>query len=197
MVIGSLAPHKNIGMLLGLADDLARHGIRIAVAGSRDPKVFASSGFTQSGQNVIWLGRLSDGELAEALARCLCLAFPSFVEGFGLPPLEAMARGCPVVVSDQTSLPEVCGEAALYASPYEPERWLDALVMLKSHPRMRAELVERGLDRARLYSWRRSAELYLEAMARSDGLDLPPISNASGAEVDERYDTPRIPQPGP
>ncbi|WP_163341693.1 glycosyltransferase, partial [Escherichia coli] len=59
--------------------------------------------------NVVSIGRISDDELAALLQGALCLAFPSFVEGFGLPPLEAFAIGCPVVSSDRASLPEVCG----------------------------------------------------------------------------------------
>ncbi|WP_046866123.1 glycosyltransferase family 4 protein [Microvirga massiliensis] len=167
MVIGSPAPHKNVGLLLALADDLATHGIRLAVAGSLDAKVFAHE-IGRGSENVAWLGYLSDDELADALSRCLCLAFPSFVEGFGLPPLEAMARGCPVVVSDRTSLPEVCGNAALYASPEHAQEWLRAFLSLRRDLELRADLIRRGLLQASSFSWRRSAELYLEAMARAD-----------------------------
>jgi glycosyltransferase involved in cell wall biosynthesis len=169
MLIGSPAPHKNLGLLLGLAKDLVKNGIRIAVAGSLDSKVFSCAA-DRGLESVIWLGYLTDDELAAALARCLCLAFPSYVEGFGLPPLEAMARGCPVVVSNRTSLPEVCGAAALYASPERPREWLDAFLSLRRNPNLRGELIRSGFRQAGRFSWRRSAELYLEAMAQSDGL---------------------------
>jgi glycosyltransferase involved in cell wall biosynthesis len=86
-----------------------------------------------------------------------------------LPALEAMALGCPVVSSNSASLPEVCGEAALYASPHEPDAWLRQFLRLRDDGKLRQDLVARGLVRARHYSWRRTAEVYLEAMARIDG----------------------------
>ncbi len=170
VLIGSPAPHKNLGLLLTLSQELAGHGIRVAIAGSLDMKVFAD-GMTGRSEQITWLGRLSDDELADVLAKCLCLAFPSFTEGFGLPPLEAMARGCPVVVSDRASLPEVCGDAALYASPDKPQDWLSAFLSLRNSQHLRADLIRRGLLRASHYSWRRSAELYLMAMVRADALN--------------------------
>ncbi|WP_164119480.1 glycosyltransferase, partial [Stenotrophomonas maltophilia] len=87
---------------------------------------------------------------------------------FGLPPLEAFAIGCPVVSSDRASLPEVCGEAALYAAPDRPDQWLSAFCALRDDPRLRAALIERGHARARAFSWRESALGYLDAMARLD-----------------------------
>jgi glycosyltransferase involved in cell wall biosynthesis len=168
LMIGSLAPHKNLALAIALARDLAQHGIRVAVAGSLDCKVFANLAGETHG-NVMWLGRLSDDELAAALAKCLCLVFPSFVEGFGLPPLEAMARGCPVIASNRASLPEVCGSGVLYASPDQPQEWLQAVLSLRSNPVLRADLIRRGTRQAANYSWFKSAELYLEVMARTDG----------------------------
>ena len=97
-----------------------------------------------------------------------CLAFPSFTEGFGLPPLEAMALGCPVIATDRASLPEICGEAALFASPTDPEAWFRQLIRLRSSASLRAQLVAKGRLRAKLFSWAKSAELYLELMARAD-----------------------------
>ncbi|ODT08702.1 MAG: hypothetical protein ABS58_01615 [Mesorhizobium sp. SCN 65-20] len=103
----------------------------------------------------------------------MCLAFPSFAEGFGLPPLEAMALGCPVVVSDRASLPEICGDAALYAAPDDADAWLSRFVKLRKSPRLRDDLVARGKDRTLRYRWDTSAELYLMAMLESDGLLEP------------------------
>ena len=171
VVIGSTVPHKNAGLVIGLADRLAGVGLRVAVVGLSDPRVFKYAGPGQDTANVTWLGRLSDGELAALLRDCLCLAFPSFVEGFGLPPLEAMSVGCPVVVSDRASLPEICGDAALYASPDDAEAWFDRFVRLHRTPALRTELIARGRARIARFRWRASAECYLQAMARADGVD--------------------------
>ncbi len=166
VLLGSLAPHKNIGLILGMADKLAAHGLRIAVIGRQDARVFRNGGVAAEAGVVSWLGALPDADLARLLRSSLCLAFPSLAEGFGLPPLEAMALGCPVVVSDRTSLPEVCGGAALYAPPDRPSEWLDAFLRLKNDAGLRAAMAAKGRDRAALFSWRRSGELYLGAMAR-------------------------------
>ena len=132
VLIGSLAPHKNIGLVLGLAPRLAAAGLKIAVAGISDARIFNASGLSPAADNIIWLGRLSDDELAALLMDSFCLAFPSFTEGFGLPPLEAMTLGCPVIATDRASLPEICGEAALFASPTDAEAWFRA-----THPTTR------------------------------------------------------------
>lgn len=169
-LIGSPAPHKNVGLVLRMAVELEALGLRIAVAGARDSRVFQNAGGVPDAPNVLWLGRLSNEELAAMLQNCLCLAFPSFTEGFGLPPLEAMALGCPVVVTDQASLPEVCGDAALYASPHDKAAWLKHFVTLRDDAAKRRSLIEAGSKQVRRFSWRRSAELYLEAMAKVDGI---------------------------
>lgn len=169
VLLGSPAPHKNVGMLLGLAGALAREGLRIAVVGSRDSRVFqAGDTAGADAPNVIWLGRLSDEEIAALLEDCLCLAFPSLVEGFGLPAVEAMARGCPVVSSDAASLPEVCGDAALYAAPDDPAAWQAQLARLAGDEALRGELIRRGREQVKAFSWRHSAELYLAAMRDLD-----------------------------
>jgi glycosyltransferase involved in cell wall biosynthesis len=171
LLLGSPAPHKNVAMLLGIAGELERVGLRIAVVGSRDARVFQTGSIAGAdAPNVTWLGRLSDDEIAALLEDCLCLAFPSLVEGFGLPAVEAMARGCPVVSSDAASLPEVCGDAALYAPPTEPAAWLAQLTRLARDEQLRAGLIERGREQVQTFSWRRSAELYLAAMSDLDSL---------------------------
>jgi glycosyltransferase involved in cell wall biosynthesis len=103
----------------------------------------------------------------------LCLAFPSFVEGFGLPPVEAMALGCPTIVSNTSCLPEICGDAALYASPIDADEWFERFLQLRHDSRLRRSLIERGYQRAKRYRWARSAELYLEVMAQSDRVTVP------------------------
>jgi glycosyltransferase involved in cell wall biosynthesis len=169
VIIGSRAPHKNVDMILNMADKLAAAGLQIALVGSRDDRVFAETEIIE-GNKVVELGRLSDQALAALLQDALCLAFPSLTEGFGLPPLEAMANGCPVVVSTEGSLPEICGSAALYASPYDQEQWLVNFIRLRDDAALRSRLSIEGRRRAREFSWRESAKLYLNLMADLDGL---------------------------
>ena len=171
VVIGSPAPHKNVGLIVGMANELATAGLRLAVAGISDSRVFAASKPPAVGPNVCWLGRLSDDELAALLQDSLCLAFPSLAEGFGLPALEAMTLQCPVVASDRASLPEICGDAALFASPFDADAWLACFRRLRDEPRVRNELIAKGRSRATLFSWKKSAEIYLQAMADADAIN--------------------------
>ncbi|RVC64652.1 glycosyltransferase, partial [Mesorhizobium sp. M4B.F.Ca.ET.088.02.2.1] len=85
--------------------------------------------------------------------------------------LEAMAIGCPVVVSDRASLPEVCGSAALFAPPDDPEAWFDRFMQLRASESLRLQMTGKGRARASAYSWRATALHYLEAMAIADGID--------------------------
>jgi glycosyltransferase involved in cell wall biosynthesis len=170
VIVGSPAPHKNIGLILGMADRLAEAGLDVAVTGLHDTRVLKGERPREAGRGVTWLGRVTDNELAALLRDSLCLAFPSLEEGFGLPALEAMALGCPVVVSDRASLPELCGDAAVYASPTDGGAWLEAFLRLRNDAGLRERLIVRGRQRARRYRWERTAETYLEEMARLDGL---------------------------
>jgi glycosyltransferase involved in cell wall biosynthesis len=183
VLLGSRAPHKNIDLIAGMADRLALAGLRLAIVGGSDARIFGAGRDGAVASNVIWLGRLSDDELAALLRNCLCLAFPSFVEGFGLPPLEAMALGCPVVVSDRASLPEICGDAALYASPDDADAWFGRFMELATRPALRRRMIARGLAAVDRFSWLASAERYLQAMAAMDGVPYSPTGKA-------------IPQPG-
>ncbi len=168
VAIGAGAPHKNIGLLLGMADRLAKAGFTLALVGTKDLKIFGAAPAASADGNVHVLGRLTESEIAALLGDSLCLAFPSIVEGFGLPPIEAMALGCPTVVSNRSCLPEVCGDASLYAAPTKPDEWFDRFSQLRDDPGLRYRLIERGRERVKLFSWAKSAELYLEAMATSD-----------------------------
>ncbi|AMX98087.1 MULTISPECIES: glycosyltransferase family 1 protein [Mesorhizobium] len=171
VLIGSTAPHKNLDLLLNMADRLGEAGLRIAIVGMSDSRVFRSGSARTEARNIHWLGRISDGELAALLGDSLCLAFPSLTEGFGLPALEAMAVGCPVVVSDRASLPEVCGNAALFASPDDQDAWFDSFVQLRTSQALRAQMMGKGKARAAEYSWRATGLRYLQAMAAADGVD--------------------------
>jgi glycosyltransferase involved in cell wall biosynthesis len=184
LLLGSQARHKNISIVLGLVPRLAARGIDVAVVGGRTPRVFGQFALPPEQQTGIrWLGAVSDDDLASVMQTSLCLAFPSLMEGFGLPPLEAMALGCPVVASKCASLPEVCGDAALYASPTDPEEWLSRLVTLHEDPRLRQTLIAKGRAKAESFSWARSAEIYLNALAEVDGVPAEHRATVSPTRV--------------
>ncbi|QKC98585.1 glycosyltransferase family 4 protein [Mesorhizobium sp. NZP2298] len=171
VMIGSAAPHKNVNLILDMADLLGKAGLKIAVVGMSGSHIFKTGSARAEARNIHWLGRISDNELAALLTDSLCLAFPSLTEGFGLPVVEAMALGCPVVVSERASLPEVCGNAALYAAADNPQAWFDRFMGLRNSKALRLQLIGKGKARASAYSWRASALRYLQAMALADGID--------------------------
>jgi glycosyltransferase involved in cell wall biosynthesis len=151
-------------MLFSIADELDALGLDIWVAGASGT-YFSAVGQVPAPQNVRMLGFVTDDDLAALYGRALCFAFPSLIEGFGLPVLEAMALGCPVVASDTASLPEVCGEAALFAGPNSPRVWLNHISRLKADPGLGRDLRERGLRQAQRFSWKASAQAYLDLIA--------------------------------
>jgi len=98
---------------------------------------------------------VSDDDLALLYAKALCLLFPSFVEGFGLPLIEAMAFGCPIVSSDTSCMPEICGPHAVLLSPEEPSAWADSVAAIQTRGRtVCKDLTDRHLEK---YSWKGSA----------------------------------------
>lgn len=171
VMIGSAAPHKNVHLILDMADRLGEVGLKIAIVGMSDSHIFKTGSARAEARNIHWLGRISDNELAALLTDSLCLAFPSLTEGFGLPVVEAMALGCPVVVSERASLPEVCGSAALYAAADNPQAWFDRFMGLHNSRALRLQFIAKGKARASAYSWGASAASYLQAMALADGID--------------------------
>jgi glycosyltransferase involved in cell wall biosynthesis len=152
----SMNPNKNIKSVIEAVNLLGDNCLKIVVAGGANPKVF---NFRQTLQldNVVDVGYVNDGELKALYENALCLVYPSFYEGFGLPPLEAHACGCPVVVSSAASLPEVCRGAALYCNPYNPADIADIIRVLMSNATLREELKELGLAQGERFTWRRCA----------------------------------------
>ncbi|WP_260405563.1 glycosyltransferase family 4 protein [Paenibacillus sp. 598K] len=100
------------------------------------------------------LGYVSDSELKALYEHAGCFVYPSFYEGFGLPPIEAMSCGCPVIVSQAASLPEVCGTHAIYCDPHRPADLADKISQVMGDEALRRSLRERGLTHAAGYSWR-------------------------------------------
>ena len=168
LLLGSKAPHKNVAIVYSIAADLADRGIHVLIAGGEDANVYACERNAQLPPNVKHLGRVADDDLAFLYRHALCLVFPSRTEGFGLPVLEAMALGCPVISSDVASLPEVCGDAVLYAGVDDAAAWLAAIDRIVAEPILRTKLAEAGRARSKAFSWRQGAQKYLEMMYALD-----------------------------
>jgi len=117
------------------------------------------------------LGYVSDSELEDLYQRASLLAFPSLDEGFGMPILDAMARGVPVLTSNISAMPEVAGDAALLVDPTDMNAIADGLRRLSSDSALRDTLIRRGLARSKEFTWEKSVEstwrVYQELMANS------------------------------
>lgn len=161
LLLGSRAKHKNIGIVLNSARAFDAAGLDIVVVGSASG-IFADQAESIAALNVYYTGYVGDDELGALYSRALCLCFPSKTEGFGVPPLEAMASGCPVVSSTAASLTEVGGDAVLYADPNDSKAWIESVIALSINPGLRAATIEKGRKQSKLFSWKRSAQIYLE-----------------------------------
>jgi glycosyltransferase involved in cell wall biosynthesis len=163
--LGSRSRAKNIDLVRSLSPELGAKGIWIVVAGDSNKRVFSERG-QLSGNNVIDLGRVSDDDLVYLLRNCLCFLFPSFNEGFGIPPLEAMAVGAPVISSNAASMPEVLGDAALYCPPDQRSAWIATILRLHEDTILRADLIERGRAQAAKYRWQDAALRFVNLARR-------------------------------
>jgi glycosyltransferase involved in cell wall biosynthesis len=159
--------YKNVELMVRLAPLLDTMGLDLWMPGDVD-EAFIAALVSPRPSNLKLLGRIGDDDLKKALSGALCYLFPSRIEGFGLPAVEAMASGCPVIASTSPCLPQVCGEAALYAGPDDLEGWADAMRRVRDDAALRDSLVEAGHARAKGYSWRKIAETYLELMMQVD-----------------------------
>jgi len=149
----------------------ARHGeygYGLVLCGGRPPsdeetRVINSSGL---GSRVIWTSA-SDEELKELYSHAIALIYPSRYEGFGLPVLEAMACGCPVITTSASSLPEVGGQACIYVDPDDSRQIADGMQSLASDPQFRSQVISAGLKQSKLFSWERCANQTLAAYNRA------------------------------
>ncbi len=162
--VGTLAVHKNlVPMVRALS---ARQCTVLVVGVSGKQRIFAADAELGSGPHVHVLARISDQELAALYDRALALVFPSRYEGFGLPVVEAQARGTAVICSTADSLPEVAGAGALYFDPDDPARGAEHVVDLASDAALLAQMKERALKNAARFTWRETGEALLEAVGR-------------------------------
>jgi glycosyltransferase involved in cell wall biosynthesis len=166
-------PHKNLPALIGALARLPAEDRPVLVvpgyATAHETELRELARTAGVEQDVRFLGWLSGAEIEGLWTLAEAFVFPSLYEGFGLPVLEAMARGVPVACSNASSLPEVAGEAALLFDPHDEDAIAVALGRLLSDHALREELRARGLERVRGFTWERTARLTLDSYARALG----------------------------
>ena len=179
LTLGALQARKNLGGLFEAYAELRRRGLRhqLVVVGKKAWKtegIFRTLTALGLEDDVVLTGYVDDVDLPALYSGASAFAFPSLYEGFGLPPLEAMACGTPVVTSNTSSLPEVVGEAGIMVDPHDVQSLADALERVLTDPALASTLRERGLERARRFTWERAARAHLEIYAELARTDVRP-----------------------
>ncbi|HEY0097612.1 MAG TPA: glycosyltransferase family 1 protein [Pyrinomonadaceae bacterium] len=177
LAVGSIQPRKNLVRLVRAYSDLRRSRSqaklpRLVLVGKRawlygeTLRAVEQSG---TGQDVIFTGYVPERDLPALYTGALCFVYPSYFEGFGLPPLEAMSCGAPVIAGDRTSLPEVVGDAGLLVNPFDTDAIGESLARLIDDEELRTRLRQRGLERAALFDWRDTARRTLQVYEQATG----------------------------
>jgi len=176
LAVGSLSPRKNLARLITAFLALKEPNLRLVIVGNDNLSVFKHSGclaneLSEIKQNrlsqIIFTGYLNDQDLARLYRDALCFCYPSIYEGFGIPPLEAQAFDCPVLVSNRTALPEVFADSALYCNPEDTEDIKAKLAQLLNDESLRQKLILAGKHNIRRFSWQRSAKLVAESIIQT------------------------------
>lgn len=160
LFVGSPAPNKNLLAAIAGLERLGAAAPPFVIVGAAHKAVF-SGGTQVDNSRVIFSGRLTDAEIVALYQNARALLFPSLYEGFGIPPLEAMVLGCPVLSSDIAPVREVCADAARYFDARDPAAIAAAVERFLAEPQARPAMVEQGRARAAAFSWARSAEALL------------------------------------
>jgi len=165
LAVSSLSPHKNFSAVVKAVELLGDTGFDVVIAGGQNPQVFSG----KSGDlpaSVKYVGYVTDEELKALYENAACFVFPSIYEGYGLPPTEAMAAGCPVLAARAASIPEICGDAVLYFDPHDPATLAAALRTIIDDQGLRNLLRIKGRQRAESMRWRDAALLLVNEIKR-------------------------------
>ncbi|WP_395665762.1 glycosyltransferase family 4 protein [Methylocella sp.] len=176
LTLGNLTRNKNLAVAARALGRLRPGAAKLVAVGSVNAGVFGAAAPPAAAANVIFPGRLPDAEVAGLMRAATAFIFPSLYEGFGVPPLEAMANGCPVLSSNAEAMREVCGDAVDYFSPTDDARLAHLMrEAVADAGAWRARRIDAGRARVKLYSWRNSARVIAEAC-----LDLAAAAPARG-----------------
>lgn len=171
LYVGNEAPHKNVATALDAFNRLDRAGLSFVTVGIGRSSVFGEVA-AMEGRSVRRLHDVDDAELRALYENAAMLVFPSRYEGFGIPPVEAMSLGCPVVASNAASIPEVVRDAALLVDPEDADAMAAAFARILDMPGQREEMVARGTERAALFTWdeagRKLEELIITLIAENE-----------------------------
>ena len=164
LFVGALHPRKNISRLLLAFDNFkqsTKSSNKLLIVGAKmwwNKKLNNSYEKMTFKKDVIFTGRKKIEELNNLYGSALALCFVPYFEGFGIPIIEAMKCGCPVITSNCTSMPEIAGDAALFVNPFKPEEITNMMIKLNSDHELRAELSARGQIHSQNYSWNKTAQ---------------------------------------
>ena len=162
LAVGTLAAHKNLTALGLLAKRLDKKGVPLIIVGSLGGLAFHNDGRSNLPQPARYIGRVSDGQLKALYRAAACFVFPSLYEGFGLPAVEAMASGCPVVAADIPALRETCADAAIFCDPESPSHIADTVFKVLDDTNLQTQLRAAGLRHTNEMTWRRAAQALQE-----------------------------------
>lgn len=162
LAVGSANPTKNLPALVEAFGRLPHPDLRLVLVGGANSAVFAGEAAQHEDARIVRTGPVSDGQLKSLYSNACAFVFPSLYEGFGLPPLEAMSLGCPVVASDAASIPEVCGDAAIYFDPASVTDMAATITRIVDDAALRADLRRRGTLRFATFTWDAAAQQLLQ-----------------------------------
>lgn len=165
--VGALHPRKNIiGLIHGfnLFNATQNGKYRLVLAGRLAWKTDDIKREIDAAEDVIYIGMISESLKYQLLSKAEAMTYVSWFEGFGIPILEAMSSGCPVITSSVTSMPEVAGDAALLADPSDPDSISNAMQLVTGNVELRSELIKKGYKRVGDFSWKVSAEIIYDEL---------------------------------
>ena len=167
LAVGSANPTKNLPALIEAFGRLPHPDLRLVLVGGTNGAVFANETALREDARILRSGPISDGQLKSLYSNASAFVFPSLYEGFGLPPLEAMSLGCPVVASNAASIPEVCGDAAVYFDPASVTDMASAIERVVDDADLRADLRLRGAERFATFTWDAAAQLLMQHLEQA------------------------------
>ena len=166
LVLGAMDPRKNLHTVIDTATLLSNRQIHFKVVGIEKAHLLALMKKSQIPENVELSGLVDDERLYQLYREAAVFVYPSLYEGFGLPVLEAMAMGCPVITGTNSSLPEIAGDAAIFVEPLDAPNLAEAILAVINDPTKQRALTEMGQDRAHLFNWEKTASLTDEGYRR-------------------------------